>query len=145
MTTVSKSVVVPYAQDLIYNLVNDIEKYPDFIDWCIDGEEIKRDETSVVAALTFEFHGVSYTFTTKNKLSPSQRIDIALVDGPFKQLDGHWLFTPLSDEWSKITLELDFEFSLFGLSLLFEPVFMSMANHWVEAFCQRAKSLANED
>lgn len=145
MSVVTKSVVVPYEQRLIYNLVNDVASYPDFVDWCIAGKELERNDDVVVAALTFEFHGVTYTFTTKNRLTAFEKIDIALVDGPFKKLEGHWLITALSDEWSNISLELDFEFSFSGLNLLFEPVFTSMANHWVDAFCQRAKSVANAD
>lgn len=138
MASVKKSVVMPYSCELIYNLVNDVERYPDFVDWCVEGKEVSRQEDSVVAQLVFEFHGVSYTFSTHNRLKPHDRIDVSLVDGPFKLLEGHWLFESLNEDWCRVSLELEFEFSFIGLNVLFEPIFTSMAGHWVESFCQRA-------
>ena len=145
MSSVTRSITVPYSNKLLYSLVNDVEKYPQFVDWCVLGEEVARTGDTVTAALTFEFHGVKHTFTTENQLLPYERIDIALIDGPFEHLDGHWLFKSLSDDWTEISLNLDFEFNIPGLSLVFETIFASMANHWIEAFCARAKDLADAD
>jgi ribosome-associated toxin RatA of RatAB toxin-antitoxin module len=138
MSAVKKSVVMPYSSKLIYDLVNDVSLYPEFVDWCVEGREVSRSEDAVVAELVFEFHGVSYAFSTRNQLSPHDRIDVSLIDGPFKHLQGHWLFENLNEAWCRVTLELEFEFKFVGLNMIFEPIFTSMANHWVESFCKRA-------
>ena len=141
MALVNKSVTIPYSAEQIYKLVEQVDLYPEFVDWCTNGEIVGTTGKEVSAALTFNFHGASYVFSTKNTMHPYERIDIQLISGPFKTLCGHWDFTALNEHWCKISLNLEFEFAIPGLQLIFNPVFASMANNWVESFCHRAEEL----
>ena len=141
MSCVNKSITIPYSAEQIYRLVEHIELYPEVVDWCTKGEIISLDNNIVTAALTFEWNKVHYTFSTKNTMQPYKRIDIQLQSGPFKKLCGHWAFNPLNKHWSEIVLNLEFEFDMPGLNLIFNPIFTSMANHWVDSFCHRAEEL----
>ncbi|MBM93391.1 MAG: ubiquinone-binding protein [Legionellales bacterium] len=145
MATIQQSVIVPYDQAAMYTLVDHILAYPEFVDWCVASREIERDAKHVKGALTFEFHGVQYEFSTYNRLKPYEQMDIDLIDGPFEYLTGHWYFKALNNNMCEITLHLNYAFSVIGLSLLFEPIFKRMAHHWVDAFCQRADEIYGHD
>lgn len=84
---------------------------------------------------------LNHSFTTQNSLMPGQRIAVDLVDGPFKRLTGDWRFSDLSENGSKIELNLEFEFSSSIVGFLIGPVFTQIANTLVDAFCQRAHQL----
>jgi ribosome-associated toxin RatA of RatAB toxin-antitoxin module len=143
--TVHQSVIVPHSQQAMYELVDDILKYPEFVHWCVSSQEMARGTDSVKAALTFEFHGIEHTFSTHNTLKPYERMNIALIDGPFDYLTGYWLFKILDSQMCEVVLNLEYAFNIPGLSVVFEPVFAHMAHSWVEAFCHRADALYEDD
>jgi ribosome-associated toxin RatA of RatAB toxin-antitoxin module len=145
LAVVKKSILVPYSAQAMFQLVDDIAHYPEFVHWCVASKELHRCPKTVQAALTFEFHGIRYTFTTHNTLTPFSCMAIALVDGPFEQLSGQWSFTARAVDWCEVTLDLEYRFAVPGLSLMFEPIFSSMAHHWVDAFCQRAQAIYDTD
>lgn len=82
---------------------------------------------------------LNQTFTTSNRLLPNQRIEIGLVDGPFRVLKGHWQFEPIGDgDASRVSLVLDFEFDSAMMSIAARPIFTQIANSLVDSFCKRA-------
>jgi len=141
MTVISRSALVMYSVEQMYQLINDVLAYPQFLPNCSDSKIISQDENSVTAALLVSKGGLKKWFTTKNILLSNDKIQLSLVDGPFKRLEGHWLFTELSDEACKVSLELDYEFSNKVFDLAFGHVFNHLTNNMVQAFTQRAKEV----
>lgn len=141
MTTISKSALVTYSPEEMFKLVDDIEAYSDFLPWCGKATEISRGEKSVEASLFISHSGLNKEFTTQNKNTTFEKIEMHLVNGPFKNLDGVWLFEPLGETACKISLNLNFEFSSKIVSLTLGPVFSKIANNLVGAFIKRADNI----
>ena len=141
MPTISRSALVMYSAEQMYQLINDVVAYPQFLPDCSDSKIISEQGNEMTAALLVSKGGLKKWFTTKNSLTPNENITLRLVDGPFKQLIGNWQLTPLSEEACKISLQLDYEFSSRVFDLAFGRVFNNMANNMVQAFTQRAKAI----
>ena len=141
MTTIHKSALVPYSAEQMYNLVDDIPAYPEFLPWCSGSKEINRCEDEVQASLDIAHSGVHKSFTTRNRLEINKTIEMQLVEGPFKHLNGVWRFEPLGDAGSKVMLDLEFEFSSKLLGMTFGPLFSKIASSLVDAFIQRAQKV----
>ncbi|SRR5579883_107825 len=138
MTTIVRTSLVPYTCRQMFELVNNVEDYPRFLPWCHQSHVSSRDETHVEATLDIVWSGIHKSFTTRDHLTPYERIDITLVHGPFKHLEGHWLFTPLGEHGCKIQMELEFELTGNFMDRFFQPIFNHIANSLVDAFSKRA-------
>lgn len=138
MTTVSRSAIVAYSAHQMFRLVDDVESYDKFLPWCKHSAEHFRDDDTVRATILFSRGGFEKSFTTQNRLQPGKMIDIRLVEGPFQRLDGYWRFHDLGEDASKVSLDLEFEFSNRILRMAFGRVFTQVANTLVDAFVQRA-------
>ncbi len=125
----------------MYALVADVEKYPGFLPWCRDARVREPGEDTVEASLEIGRGPIRKSFTTRNTMVPDSRIDIGLVDGPFKHLQGRWEFMTLDGAGSRIALNLEFELANALLRRTLGPVFSEIANTMVDAFCRRAKEL----
>jgi ribosome-associated toxin RatA of RatAB toxin-antitoxin module len=141
VTTIHKSALVPYAAAEMYGLVADIESYGKFLPWCGGARIVARDPESVTAAIDIAYHGVNKTFTTRNTLQPGRVMELQLVDGPFKFLQGSWRFEQLDAKACKVSLDLEFEFANRLLAMLVGPVFSNIANGLVDSFRQRAEQV----
>ncbi|MEI7429565.1 MAG: type II toxin-antitoxin system RatA family toxin [Betaproteobacteria bacterium] len=138
MAMVEKSVLVERSSQQMFDLVDDVESYPKFLPWCSQTRVGFRDEKKTIATLHINFMTVKSHFTTENeKKIPSQMI-IKLVDGPFRQLEGVWLFKPLAENACKIDLRLSYEFSSKIIEKIIGPVFSQITNTFVDAFVKRA-------
>lgn len=141
MPTISRNALVMFSVEQMYQLVNDVLAYPQFIPDCGDSKIINQDDSEITASLLVSKGGIKKWFTTKNALIVNKEVKMSLVDGPFKQLIGSWQFTELSPEACKISLQLDYEFSSKVFDLAFGRVFNGIANNMVQAFTQRAKEV----
>jgi ribosome-associated toxin RatA of RatAB toxin-antitoxin module len=141
MTIIKRSAIVPHTVEEMYQLVNAIEDYPKFVPWCNQVEIHYRDEDEVRASLFFEGGGFKKSFTTSNRLQKNKMIEIRLVDGPFRHLEGFWRFDEQADNQSLILLDLEFELSNKLLGLAFGAVFNQVANTLVDAFSKRANEV----
>lgn len=141
MPRIEKSALVPYSAQQMFDLVNDIDTYPEFVPGCVDARVSEQGENYKVATLDISKAGIRKSFTTKNILSAPERIDMHLVDGPFKQLRGGWRFIPISDDACKIQFELEFEFASRLLGMAFGKIFSEVTTRMVDAFAQRAKQV----
>lgn len=141
MNTLKKNALVPYSTHQMFALVDGIEEYPRFLPWCSNSTIISRSDTEVVASLEVNWKGVRKSFTTRNVMHPYDRIEINLVDGPLKHMEGIWVFQALNDQACKVHLDLEFEFAGGFIDMLFQPVFQHIANTLVDAFCKRAVDL----
>lgn len=141
MTVIHKSALVSYSAHEMYGLVADIESYGKFLPWCGGSRIVARDPDSVTAAIDIAYHGVHKTFTTRNRLEPDRVMELHLVDGPFKFLQGEWRFEELDDRACKVSLDLKFEFSNRLLAFAIGPVFSNIANGLVDSFQRRAEEM----
>ena len=141
MPIISRSALVMYSVEQMYKLINDIVAYPQFIPNCGDSKIVSSQGNEVTAALMVSKGGLKKWFTTKNTLIDSKKIELELVDGPFKKLTGYWQLTELSEEACKISLYLEYEFSSKVFDLAFGRVFTTLTNNMVQAFTQRAKEV----
>lgn len=140
MTVIKKSRAVPYTCEQMYRLVNDIERYAEFLPYFSKSVVHHRDEDEVQATLEVSAGGFNKSFTTRNRLQPNKMMEIRLMDGPFKRLEGFWRFDALK-EGSLISFDLEFEFSGPVFSMVLGPVFEQVSNKMVDAFCDRADVL----
>lgn len=141
MPIINRSAVVPYGQEQMYILVDDVKSYSDFVPWCVRSEEISRCEDEVHGKLTFASGGIEKSFTTLNRLQPHKMIELRLINGPFKQLEGFWQFLEISDTESRVKLDLEFEFSNRMFALMFGSVFEQVASSLVNSFTKRATAI----
>jgi ribosome-associated toxin RatA of RatAB toxin-antitoxin module len=141
MTIVQKSALVKFSARQMFDLVNDIEAYPQFLPWCSGSRIIKRDEDMVEAEIIISKGGFKKAFSTRNKIDLGGKITVSLLDGPFSYLEGVWNFMPLREDASKISLDLEFEMSSKLASLAFGTVFHQICNTMVGAFTSRAKQV----
>lgn len=139
MTVIQKSKIVPYTNAQMFYLVNDVEKYPEFIPWCTSSTIHHRDEHKVEASLCFTKGAIHKCFRTANTLSFNQSIVIQLVSGPFKSLSGAWYFDQLNEQSCKVRFNMEFEFKNKILSMLLGPLFNQVTSTLVDVFCKRAQ------
>lgn len=138
MTTIQRSALVQYSAQAMFDLVNDIEAYPQFMDGCKGATVIARTDDFIEARLDLAKGGMHYSFTTRNRLLPPSRIELTLVEGPFTQFHGEWTFHALGEHACKIGLHLEFELSGRLLNFAARKMFDSVANHMVDALVKRA-------
>lgn len=141
MANIQRSALVAFSAESMFNLVNDVEAYSEFLPGCAESRIEKQDDKSMTASLLIAKAGVQQWFTTENSLETNHRINMNLVDGPFNHLKGGWLFIPLSESACKIELNLDFEFSSRLAQAAFGKLFKTLASSMVDAFTQRAKDI----
>lgn len=139
MKKISRTALLPYSALQMYNLVNDVAAYPEFLPWCGGAEVISETESEMVAKVTIAKAGLRQTFETKNHLVVGERIEMHLLEGPFKHLKGEWIFKPLDVDACKIQFEVEFEVSNGVLKMAIGTVFEHISSTLVDSFCERAK------
>jgi ribosome-associated toxin RatA of RatAB toxin-antitoxin module len=139
MTTVQKSALVKFSANQMFDLVDDIESYPEFLPWCSGSKILKREEGIVEAELLISKAGFNKSFATRNRSDGHGKLFMSLLDGPFSSLEGVWDFMPLREDASKISLDLEFEMHGKLASLAFGAVFNQICNTMVGSFTERAK------
>ena len=141
MQTVRKSVLVPYSAAAMFELVDRVEHYPEFLPWCGGASILGTRPGGKTARIDIDYHGVRAHFTTDNQNTPPDKIVITLKDGPFRHLHGEWHFRALAENACKIELELAYEFATQLLDAVIGPVFSHIANTFIDAFVARAEAL----
>lgn len=138
MPAIHRSALVPYQPSEMFSLVDDVESYPKFLPWCKSARVLSRGEDEVRAQLELMRAGFEKSFTTCNRLQQNKMIEMRLVEGPFRHLDGFWRFEPMGGGACKVSLDLDFEFSSRLMGMALGPLFNQIANTLVDSFCKRA-------
>lgn len=141
MAKISRSALVMYNCEQMYNLVNDVEKYPEFIPNCADAKCLSQTEHQMEGALLISKAGISKWFSTTNQLVLNKEIILSLRDGPFQHLCGTWRFIELDEHACKVELDIEFEFSSKMVELAFGKLFNQVISSMVTAFTQRAKKV----
>jgi ribosome-associated toxin RatA of RatAB toxin-antitoxin module len=146
MRAVKRNSLVPYTPAQMFALVEDFERYPEFLPWASGAKLLSREGNQLVGRLEMERMGVKEQFTTRNLLTPPTEMLMKLVDGPFKSLDGCWRFTAISDtdgvpRGTRVDLSIEFEFKNALLEMLMGKAFEASCGSLVDAFTQRARAL----
>lgn len=121
----------------MYELVNDIEAYPSFLPWCVDARILEKAEHKLTATVSLAAGKIKQSFTTENTMQKYQRIDVKLVTGPFKYLNGSWRFDA-ENNCCHISIDMEFEFSNKLMKLALDRIFSHIINTLIETFTQRA-------
>jgi ribosome-associated toxin RatA of RatAB toxin-antitoxin module len=141
MQCVRKTVLVPYAAAQMFELVDRVDLYPQFLPWCGGAHVLSTSENRKTARIDIDYHGVRVHFTTDNVMTPSESIVITLKDGPFRHLHGEWRFIALGEHGCKVEFELAYEFATKLLEKVIGPVFGHIANTFIDAFVRRAETV----
>ncbi len=142
MPTVLKSVIVPHPARTMFDLVDDVERYPEFLPWCSGAKVYERSDAITRARIDVDYHGLASHFSTLNRKDAPRRMDLEFVEGPFEEFKGRWSFTALGDSGSRVEFALDYAFSNAGVAALLGPVFGHIIETLVERFVARAEALA---
>jgi len=140
MPAVRRNEFIPFSPRQMFELVNNVEAYPEFLPWCAGARKDRETADGIVATLTVAKGPMQHSFTTKNTNREFERIEMGLLKGPFKQLHGVWRFDD-APGGCKVSLELDFEFSNRLLASAMSKVFQLLTGSMVEAFRLRAATL----
>lgn len=141
---------LPYTPQQLYSLVADIEKYPEFLPWCVGARIRERKANVLTADMVIGFKMIREKFTSRVTLSapgeqgPEGRIDVAYVDGPMRHMQNRWVFLPNADGSTTIDFYVDFEFRSKLLQKLIGALFHEAVRRMVAAFDARAKALYGE-
>lgn len=138
---VSRSALLPYTADQMYDVISDVAAYPEFLNWCSASQLISELDAAVVAKLSISYGKLNLSFTTRNEMRPKRCVTMSLVEGPFSSLNGQWTIQALSDTACKVALEMDFNFESGLTQKLFGRVFQSVIATQLDAFQKRAEAL----
>jgi ribosome-associated toxin RatA of RatAB toxin-antitoxin module len=144
MKVIEKSVLLTHSAAQMYGLVTDVASYPQFLPWCSDGVVLQTHDDGVTAKVGMSLAGFQHAFVTRNVQVANERLEMALVDGPFSHLDGRWVFRDLGtpeEPACKVTFDLTYDFSSPLLARVVGPIFDKIATSLIDAFVQRADAL----
>jgi len=140
MHSIERSVLVPFSDKQMFDLVAGVDKYPEFMPWCGGSQIHSQDESGMRASITIALGGLRQTFTTENQHEYPRLIELNLVDGPFSMLQGRWEFLPLAEDACKVKFSLKYEFSSKTLEKLVGPIFNRIATSFIDSFTSRAEA-----
>ena len=141
MRRVARSAIVECSARQMYDLVEDIESYPEFLPWCSGAHVRERTAGRTVATLQVGILPMRQSFTTENTNAPGKSIDMRLLEGPFRRFEAHWKFAALGSGGSKVEFAIAYEFADRILARALDPLFEGIAGTMVDAFTRRAERL----
>ena len=141
MPEIRRSALMPYPARFMYDVVNNVDNYPEFLPWCGSASVKVLSSEEVEASIEIVRGRIRKTFTTRNSMRRYDAIEMRLVKGPFRELEGQWRFEALGDLGCKVSLEMHFEFSNALSRMVIGAAFSEIANSLVDAFCRRAANV----
>ena len=141
MTTINRSALFPYRAAQLFDLVNDVEAYPTFMEGCVGARVLRRTDEFMEARLDLARAGISQSFSTRNKMIEARQITLQLLEGPFEYLEGRWDFLALGDAACKLSLQLDFRVNSALLGAAASRLLDSVTGNLVDAIGRRARQL----
>ena len=138
---IRRSALVTFSPAQMFDLVIDVERYPEFLPWVTGAELHAKSERDLLASMEMQRSGVRERFTTRNEFERPSFMTMRLVQGPFRLLDGRWTFTPIGDAGTRIELEMRFEFANPVVAMLFGKSFEQSCGELIDAFIARARRL----
>ena len=141
MPTHAEEKIFPYTAQQLFNIVSDVEKYPEFLPWCLASRVTEREDGYFLADLVIGYKMVREKFGSKVSVEPNHLIHVEYLSGPMKYLSNHWKFEDLQDGTCKVDFYVDFEFRNPILQSVISAFFHEAVKRMVKAFEDRAKVL----
>ena len=141
MHIINKNAIVPYSAKQMFELVNNIKDYPNFLKWCSDSSILEQNSEQIIASIKVSKSIFNQEFTTINNLVTDKKISIKLQKGPFKHLNGGWIFTELRADACKVDFNLSFEFASKLMDISLSSAFENIVKSQLNSFIQRAKEV----
>ena len=138
---IKRSALVGYSPEHMFDLVNDIKRYPEFLDGCVATELLEQTENYVMAKMHLKKAGIEISLSTKNIITRPSNIVITLVEGPFKSFSGEWAFKRIGNEACKLSLDLNFQLNNSIARFAAAKLMTLVANDLVNVICFRAARL----
>lgn len=141
MRIVDRTALVPFSAQAMFNLVRDVEAYPEFLPWCPATTLQNLSENELEASLKLGFASLNSEFTTRNHFVEPDWMSMELLDGPFSSLEGRWVFDSLGEEGCEVRLHVEFEFASRINDALLGAAFETICAELIDAFVKRAHQL----
>lgn len=145
----STEIILPYSIEQLYNLIIDIDEYPEFLPWCSAARILEKNEDKIIAELVISFKAFSEKYTSLVTLNPpideKAKVDVSLLSGPFNTLSNSWVLEAVDASNTKIQFDLAFEFKSFILDNMMGLVFSNATEKMMEAFKKRASEVCTND
>lgn len=141
MPTHAEKRILPYRAEQIFDLVTDVEKYPEFLPWVLSAKIIKRESDRFTADLEIGYKIIRASYRSEVVLTPHKTIDINYINGPFHYLNNHWNFRQLNEKLMEVDFFIDFEFQSSYLQTLLQSAFGEVVRRMIQAFEKRAASI----
>ena len=138
MPSARKSALVPQSCAKLFALVDDVERYPEFLPWCSSTQVLERDAHTTRARIDVDYHGLKSHVTTRNAKDEPHRMTLELEEGPFERFSGEWTFKPLGNEGCRVEFALEYQAEGGAVAALLEGVFGYIASTIVDRFVERA-------
>ena len=138
---IRRSALVTFSPEQMFDLVIDVERYPQFLPWVAGAQLHERSERDLRASMEMQRGGVRERFTTRNEFDRPSYMTLQLVDGPFRTLEGRWTFTPIGTAGTRVVLDVKFEFANPVASMLFGRAFEQSIGELIDAFVARARQV----
>ena len=137
---IKKEAIILEDIEKVFNIVNRVDLYKNFVPYCVDSIIISEENNQMQARLDFNIKGLKTTFTTQNIIENNKIIQMKLVDGPFKYLDGEWKFTEIDDK-TLIELKINYEVQSKIIDYTFSKSLEKIMDYLVKAFVSESKKL----
>ena len=141
MPEVTRTALVMYSAEQMYQLVNDVARYPEFLPGCVNTTIAEQSDAHMQAEMTLKKGPISQVFSTINAMVPGRSIAMTLSDGPFERLEGEWRFIPMAENACKIEFAMRFEFKSGLIAAAFNPIFSELTLSQIDAFIKRAEAI----
>ncbi len=138
---IRRSALVTFSPEQMFDLVIDVERYPEFLPWVAGAQLHEKSGHDLLASMEMQKSGVRERFSTRNEFERPSFMTMRLVQGPFRLLEGRWEFKPIGDAGTKIELEMRFEFANAVIGMLFGKAFEQSCNTLIDAFIARAREI----
>lgn len=136
---ISRSVLVPYPVDCMFDLIEQAERYPEFLPWCTGATILERSDEWVAARIDFSYRGFSFGFQTRNAKARPEWMRVRLVEGPFRRFHGDWHLAPIGDLGCRVRFDVSYEVANAVLDRLARPAVEIVSRTMMDAFVRRAE------
>jgi ribosome-associated toxin RatA of RatAB toxin-antitoxin module len=136
---IRRSALVTFSPEQMFDLVIDVERYPQFLPWVSGAQLHEKSERDLLASMEMQRSGVRERFSTRNTFERPSFMTLEMVEGPFRVLEGRWSFAPIGTAGTRVELEMRFEFANPVISMLFGKAFEHSCNTLIDAFIARAR------
>lgn len=140
----SEKRTLPFAPEILYAIVADVERYPEFLPWILNADILKQTEQGFLADLTVGYKFFQETYRSEVILTPHERVEIKYIKGPFKHLENHWIFSPVTSNSVDVNFFIDFEFQSSLFQGMIQTVFTEAVSKMITAFEERARALSGK-